>query len=230
MYWNSIVFFNPWQTYYGADGIDIESITDETHRAAMRAMVKTYGQMPLQLFREPHAPRTKSAVLTAFRMRLGTALKRFTSTSPLVRVNSQYFWMNISVHRVKTNISSSDCDFIGAPGAPDMLISHMSEIDNRSPERLVCIGGGELVVIGQKVLFVQSSSPVYSSLLVQWGTWDNSILVRSTVSETVVVRLLSHPLNRVSACGHNTSPLLAGFLLFFLRGGGGLGQMPFPAP
>lgn len=189
------------QTYYGADGIDIESIADETQRAAMRTMVKTYGQMPLQLFREPHPQRTKGAVLTSFRMRLGTALKRFTSTSPFVRVSSQYFWMNISVHRVKTNISSSDCDFIGAQGLPDMLISHMSEVDNRSPERLIRISGGELIVIDQKVLFVHSSSPVSASLLVQWGTWDNSIIVRSTANETDVVRLLSHPLNRVSVGG-----------------------------
>ena len=78
------------QTYYGADGIDIDSITDYTQQEAMRAMVKTYGQMPLQLFREPHPPRSKSPVLTTFRMRIGFALRRFTTNSPLVKVGEKF--------------------------------------------------------------------------------------------------------------------------------------------
>ena len=165
----------------------------------MRAMVKTYGQMPLQLFRESHAPRTKSAVFTSFRMRLGTALKRFTSNSPLLRLSSQYFWMNMSVHRVRNPYSSSDCEFIGVQGPSDMQLSHLAEVEfNRSPEKLVCMGGGELVMVGQQVLFVSTSSPSNSSLMIHWGTWDNSIVVRSTASEAVVVRLPSHPLNKVS--------------------------------
>ena len=46
----------------------------------MKAMVKTYSQMSLQLFHEPHTPRTKSAILTNFRMRLGYILRHFTIT------------------------------------------------------------------------------------------------------------------------------------------------------
>ena len=56
----------------------------------MRAMVKTYGQMPLQLFREPHPTRSKSPVLTTFRMRIGFALRRFTTNSPLVKVGKSF--------------------------------------------------------------------------------------------------------------------------------------------
>lgn len=189
------------QTYYGADGIDIESVTDETQHAAMRAMVKTYGQMPQQLFREYNHPnRTKSAVLTSFRMRLGTVLKKLTSNSPNVKITNPYFWIYMAVHRAKTTFSLSDCDFIGAQGSPDMQLSHLAEVDcNRSPEKLVYMGGGELVVKGQKVLFIPSSSPSNSTLLIQWGVWDNSILVRTIANDGMVVRLPSHPFNKVNS-------------------------------
>ncbi len=198
---NILLTFPPSQTYYGADGIDIESVTDETQRAAMRAMVKTYGQMPQQLFRDYYHPnRTKSGVLTSFRMRLGTVLKKLTSNSPYVKITSQYFWMYLLVHRAKITFYSSDCDFIGAQGGtPDMQLSHLAMIEcDKSPEKLVYIGGGELVVKGQQVLFIPSSSPSNSTLLIQWGVWDNSILVRTMASDGMVIRLPSHPFNKVT--------------------------------
>ena len=186
------------QTYYGADGIDIDSVTDPTQQAAMRAMVKTYGQMPLQLFREPHAPRTKNTVLTNFRMRLGNVLKRFTTTSPMIKFTSSAFCSNITLHRTRLGGSSSDNDFIGIQAKPDPVYSHVSAVD-RTPEKLVYIGNGELIVTEMKSLFFLSTSPSSSSLLVLWGTWDNTLIVRSTVSDSTSLRLHSHPSNKVSS-------------------------------
>ena len=159
-------------------------------------MVKTYGQMPLQLFREPHAPRTKNAVLTNFRMRLGNVLKRFTATSPLIKVTSSVFWSNMTLHRAKISSSSLDNDFIGVQGKPELVYSHVSLVD-RTPEKLVYIGNGELIITEMKSLFFLSSSPSSSSLLVLWGTWDNSLIVKSTVNELTTLRLHSHPFNKV---------------------------------
>lgn len=107
------------QTYYGADGIDIDSVGDSTQQAAMRTMVRTYGQMPLQLFREPHLPRSKSPVLTTFRMRIGYALRRFTSTSSLSKVSGSeelpsphrqklpLLYLHISIHACGVNVNTS---------------------------------------------------------------------------------------------------------------------------
>lgn len=39
------------QTYFG---IDVDSVQDKLKRNALQAMVKTYGQTPKQLFRNPH--------------------------------------------------------------------------------------------------------------------------------------------------------------------------------
>ena len=157
--------------------------------------------MPLQLFREPHPPRSKSTVLTVFRMRIGSALRRLTTPSPLVRVNSPYFWMYMHLHKVKFNISGSDCDFIGAQGVPDMMFAHCSTVD-QIPEKMVCVANGELIITAVRVLFFLNSSPAHSSLLVTWANWDNSLIVRSTAYDSPPIRLHSHPLNRVGILHH----------------------------
>ena len=185
------------QTYYGADGIDIESVTDCTQQAAMRTMVKTYGQMPLQLFRDPHPPRSKNSILTSFRIRIGSALRWLSMTPPLLRTTSPFFWMYITFLKARIPLSSSDCDFIGTPGTPDLLFSHEQAVE-RLPEKIVVVGSAEVIVTGLQTSYFQSSSPTHTSLLVVWGTWDNSLVVRSTASDTPPVRLHSHPLNRVS--------------------------------
>ena len=185
------------QTYYG--GMDIDSVSDVTQQAAMRTMVKTYGQMPAQLFKEPHPQRTKtSAVLTTFRMRLGNVLKRLTSVSPLLKISNPLFWMKVSQHKVRIGTSSQDCDFIGAPGNPEVICAHGAKHE-RTPENLVYIGNRELIITGMKALFVPSSSPASSSLLMVWENWDNSLIVLSTAHEAII-RLHSHPFNKVR-CG-----------------------------
>lgn len=178
----------------------------------MKAMVKTYGQMPLQLFREPHARRTKNAVLTNFRMRLGNVLKRFTTTSSAIKVTSSAFWSNITLHRAKLSSSSFDNDFIGVQGKPELIFSHVASVD-RTPEKMVYIGNGELIITEMRSLFFLSTSPSSSSLLVLWGTWDNSLIVRSVANESMSLRLHSHPFNKVSTwpvyCINLYRPVLA---------------------
>lgn len=176
--------------------MDIDSVVDVTQQAAMRTMVKTYGQMPAQLFREGHIPKAKTApVLTMFRMRLGNALKRFTTTSPFYKITNLLFWSKVSQYKARISTSSHDCDFIGAQGTPDLIYAHGTRHDH-IPENLVCIGNRELFITGKKGHFVQNSSPAHSSLLMMWENWDNSLIVLSTVHETTI-RLHSHPFNKV---------------------------------
>lgn len=183
------------QTYY--EGMDIESVTDTTQQAAMRTMVKTYGQMPAQLFREPHPQRTKtSPVLTNFRMRLGNVLKRLTSTSPLLKITSPFFWTKVILHKIRISTSSQDCDFIGSPGTPDLIYAHGARHD-RIPENLVYIGNRELMITGKDTHFVPNTSPAHSSLLLKWENWDNSLIVQSITHDTFI-KLHSHPFNKVS--------------------------------
>ena len=176
-------------------------MTDTTQQAAMRTMVKTYGQMPAQLFREQHPQRTNtSPVLTTFRMRLGNALKRLAFISPY-KITNTLFWNNVSLHKVRISTSSHDCDFVGTSGSLGLICGHSSRHD-RIPERMVCTGNRELVITGKKALFVQNTSPAHSSLLLAWDNWDNSLLVQSTLYD-IILPLHSHPFNNVSPFHHN---------------------------
>ena len=188
------------QTYYGSDGIDFESVTDPCQQAAMKAMVKTYGQMPLQLFREPHPPRDKASVLTlsAIKNRILEPLKRFAGPSmPPIRATSQHFWMNIDIHKTRPTHSMSECDFLGEPFGPDLNHTYLVPLDT-TPERIVYMGSGEVVVTKLKACFFPSSSPSYASILVTWGLWDNSLLAYSAAHEHSTLRLHPHLMDTVS--------------------------------
>lgn len=195
----AINVFHP-ATYYGSDGIDFESITDPCQQAAVKAMVKTYGQMPLQLFREPHPPRDKASVLTLLNLFIEPVLKRFAgATMPLIRATAQHFLMNIDVHRTRPFHSMSECDFLGEPHGPDLNHTYLSSL-NSTPERIVYMGSGEVVVTKSKACFVPSSSPSYASILVTWGFWDNSLLVYSSAHEHDALRLHPHVMDTVNCC------------------------------
>ncbi len=183
------------QTYYG--GMDIDSVTDSTQQAAMKAMVKTYGQMPAQLFKEPHPPRTKmTPVLTTFRMRLGNVLKRLTSTSQISKITSPLFWKHVNLNKARNQMSSQDCDFIGAPGTPDVIAIYNCRIE-KAPEKIICLGNREFLVMGRRANFVQNTSPSHSSILMVWGNWDNSLSIFSVTHERTI-GLHAQPFNNAS--------------------------------
>ena len=131
------------------------------------------------------------------------------------QVTSPYFWSHIFLHRVKLVTSSSDCDFLGNPSPPDLLPVHSAMVD-RTPEKMVCIGNGELVLTELNASFFQNSSPAHSSLLLTWNTWDNSLTVRSTMQETTYIRLHSHPLNRVGCKPHSQTISSSSIYIIYL--------------
>lgn len=172
---------------------------DPTQQDAMRAMVKTYGQMPLQLFKDHHQPRSKSTVITAFRIRIGTALKRLTSSSSSIKLINPYVWKNVQLLKQKDPKSLYNLEFIGRSGAPPPAPYNMMDTLS-TPERLVWLSGGEIVVMAQATNFFPASTQTQSSMLVTWDNWDNTVIVRSVGSESGCVRLHHHPLNK--ACGY----------------------------
>ena len=160
-------------------------------------MVKTYGQMPQQLFKDPHMSRKKTTVLTAFRIRIESALRRVTSLGQL----NQPLWKSnpyISHHlqQLKSR-SSGNSEFIGYAELP----GHMAACKlptHYCPERIVTVGNGELVITELNTCFSPSASMSHSGLLVTWGHWDNALVVRSLSAGVDASIRLYHPLlNRV---------------------------------
>ena len=182
------------------DGIDIDAIEDRTQQDAMRTMVKTYGQMPQQLFKDPHLSRKKTTVLTAFRIRIESAFKRVTSLGQLnqpLRISNPYISRHLQ--QLKSR-SSGTTEFIGYAELPGHVAA--SKLPTRySPERIVTLGNGELVITELNTCFFPSTSASHSSLLVTWGHWDNALVVRSILAGADIPVRLYHPLlNKVHCC------------------------------
>ena len=159
-------------------------------------MVKTYGQMPLQLFKEPHPARSKSTVRTTLLIRFGTMLKRLTSSlsGPLKITNPQIVHC-IKIIRPKVNI---DCEFIGKGDSSILHRPIYTTSVSCSPERLVCLWNGEVAVTSLNASFFPSASQTYNSLLVTWGHWDNTLVVHLVGMEPTTIKLHHSSLNKVS--------------------------------
>uniref|UniRef100_A0A1X7VEE8 Uncharacterized protein n=2 Tax=Amphimedon queenslandica TaxID=400682 RepID=A0A1X7VEE8_AMPQE len=196
---NAVNVFHP-ATYYGADGIDVDSISDVTQQEALKTMVKTYGQMPLQLFKEPHPHRSKTTVRTTLLIRFGSILKRLTSSSSApLKINNSIISHSMKLIKPKVSL---DCVFIGQPDPP---FSHRPIVTTTvplSPERLTCLWNGEVAITDQDAAFFPSPSGTYNSLFISWGHWDNAILIRSVgISDhSITIKLHNSPLNRVTCC------------------------------
>lgn len=151
--------------------------------------------MPLQLFKDPHPPRSKSTVRTTLLIRFGYAIKKLTSSmsnqlkivNPVVR-----YYMKILRPKI-----SGDLEFIGKNQTPFHKVANTISA-GCSPERIACMISGEIAVTGLDAAFFPSSSQTHHSLLVTWGHWDNTLVVRSVGAEPISTLKLHHPpLNRV---------------------------------
>ena len=156
-------------------------------------MVKTFGQMPQQLFNEPHPLRSKPTVRTTLLIRFGSAIKKLTSLSSTIKLTNPYVQQYLKMVKPKVNV---DCEFIGKV---DPLIHKAVHTINVtiSPERIVPLQSGELTVTEFQTAFFPSSSQTHSSLLVTWGHWDNTLVVRPAFVDAPPIRLHHPMLNKV---------------------------------
>ena len=104
--------------------------------------------------------------------------------------------MYLQLLRQKDPKSIYDLEFIGHNGAPPPAM-YSKVVARWTPEKLVCLSPGDLVVMEREASFFLASSQTHASLLVTWGNWDNSVIVRSIGPESRSIRLHHHPLNKV---------------------------------
>ena len=196
------------QTYY-EEGFDIDKIEDTTQQAALRAMVKTYGQMPRQLFKEPHPARNKMTVFTTFRIRIGSVLKRLTAETVFDKLDNPYIPLYITPCKLKLKMPSQ-C-FIGDKGVRNLEVVAVESVE-RYPSSLLYLSDSEgLIVVGPNTGFFPVTSGPHSSLLVLWSLWDNAVEVKSFTGEEIKLHhsLLdkvdsSYMLNKITASGYLT--------------------------
>ena len=151
--------------------------------------MKTYGQMPRQLFKEPHPARNKMTVFTTFRIRIGTVLKRLTADSVFDKLENPYIPLYIS--SCKPKLKQPSVYFIGHSGWKDLEVVFMEFVE-RYPSSLLYLSESEgLIIVGASTAFFPTASGPQSSLLLLWNLWDNSVDVKSFNGKSVK---LHHPL------------------------------------
>ena len=146
-------------------------------------MVKTYGQMPRQLFKEPHPARNKMTVFTTFRIRIGTVLKRLTADSVFDKLENPYIPLYIS--SCKPKLKQPSMYFIGDPGRRDLEVMFIEPVE-RYPSSLLYLSESEgLIVVGASTAFFPMATGPQSSLLLLWNLWDYSVDVKSFTGKEI---------------------------------------------
>lgn len=140
-------------------------------------MVKTYGQMPRQLFKEPHPARNKMTVFTTFRIRIGTVLKRLTTDSVFDKLENPY--IPLYVTSCKPKLKQPSACFIGDSGWKNLEVVFMESVE-RYPSSLLYLSESEgLIIVGASTALFPMATGPQSSLLLIWNLWDNSVDVKS---------------------------------------------------
>lgn len=83
------IFVQMFQTYFG---MALDTFADEVQQCALKAMVRTYGQMPKQIFKAPHLPHltvkqlrsTKSPVVSVTGIKWGSYVGAYDTLEPVV--------------------------------------------------------------------------------------------------------------------------------------------------
>ena len=154
-----------------------------TQQAALRAMVKSYGQMPRQLFKEPHPARNKMTVFTTFRIRIGTVLKRLTADSVFDKLENPYIPLYISP--CKPRLKQPSIYFIGDSGRKSLEVMFIEPAE-RYPSSLLYLSESEgLIIVGASTAFFPMATGPQSSLLLLWSLWDNSVDVKSFTGKEI---------------------------------------------
>ena len=139
--------------------------------------MKTYGQMPRQLFKEPHPARNKMTVFTTFRIRIGTVLKRLTTDSVFDKLENHYIPLYIT--SCKPRLKQPSMCFIGEAGRRNLEVMFI-ELVERYPSSLLYLSESEgIIIVGASTAFFPMATGPHSSLLLLWSLWDNSVDVKS---------------------------------------------------
>ncbi|XP_061083889.1 lysosomal-trafficking regulator-like isoform X5 [Conger conger] len=194
--------FHP-ATYFG---MDVSAVEDPVQRRALETMIKTYGQMPRQLFSSAHTGRTAPHLLTESELPAAVGLfvqRAFRdSKEPLREVvcQSPLPWI--------TGLKWGE--YVGSPSAPEPVVCFSQPHGEHFgtllalPTRAVCGLSRNfcLMMIYSKEQGVRSmhSTDIQWSAILSWGYADNILRLKSKQSEPPVNFIQSSHLYQVSSC------------------------------
>ena len=143
----------------------------------LKSEVKMYGQMPLQLFKDPHPARHRTTALREFIWRVGSLLRRMQEQeSPFSSLLNPHVSRMLAVWRSK--LSQGGQDFIGSPGGAEPMCVYTEESEFHH-SCLYYLGSGEerLALCCPKSVFIPAAGHTSQSVVAKWGNWDGAVHV-----------------------------------------------------
>lgn len=150
---------------------------DPTLYARLKSEVRMYGQMPIQLFKDPHPARHRTTALREFIWRVGSLLRRMQEQeSPFSNLNNPHVARALVVYRLK--LSQGGQDFIGSQGGAEPMCVYTDETHYHHA-RLYYLGSGEerLALCCPKSAFIPAAAHTSQSMVATWGNWDAAVHV-----------------------------------------------------
>ena len=171
---------------------------DETLYVRWKSEVKMYGQMPSQLFKDPHPARHGNTALREFILKIGSLLRKMQEAESLFKNMSS---VTISRHMLvsRPKLAQPGQDFIGSDGGADPVCVYREEVDFNHPN-IYYLGRGEerLALLTPQAVFIQAASHTYQSFVVTWANWDNAVHILAF--DGSVCKLYPPALDQVSLC------------------------------
>jgi hypothetical protein len=151
------------------------SAMDANLHSRWKSEVQMYGQMPLQLFKDPHPARHRTTVLREFMLKIGSLLRKIQESESLFKNMTSIL---ISRHMLvcRPRLSQQGQDFIGSDEGAEPVCVYQEEVEFNHPNIFYLSGGEERVaLLTPRAAFIQASSRTYQSVVVTWGNWDNAV-------------------------------------------------------
>ena len=171
------------------------SAMDANLHSRWKSEVQMYGQMPLQLFKDPHPARHRTTVLREFMLKIGSLLRKIQESESLFKNMTSIL---ISRHMLvcRPRLSQQGQDFIGSDEGAEPVCVYQEEVEFNHPNIFYLSGGEERVaLLTPRAAFVQASSRTYQSVVVTWGNWDNAVHILAF--DGTVCKLYPPALDRV---------------------------------
>ncbi|KAJ8308471.1 hypothetical protein KUTeg_013345 [Tegillarca granosa] len=217
----AINVFHP-ATYFG---IDVNSVRDPVKRHALRTMVKTYGQTPKQLFRNPHPQRVTSQSLDN-PVSSGVLTQLFqNSFSASTQMDQGHLPYIKSPLNTVTGLKWGS--YVGSPHLPPPTVVWQEKFES-SVASLEASPTGDVFGVGadsfclmmhskQKVLRVFNSTDVVWAAIISWKHPDGILRIKNHKEKPLVNFMHESPTDLVTCCAS-----LPDCRLLFVGGSSGL--------
>jgi len=172
----AINVFHP-ATYYG---VEVDNIEDPVRRGALEAMIKTFGQMPKQLFTRPHPSTSNKNDNTEIAV-IGevTGLKWGTYVGSPSQPDPCVLFKNQASSKIELLVPLANNDVIGLPPHSCLMVSYAKH--------------RKLATLNSEVLIAHMS-------IITWNHADNVLRIKHREQQAMPFLGLSTHFDKVSTC------------------------------